>query len=54
MESSKFSAELADKILAAQLPLTEKMNRARIVLWNGGPPTSLRRQTGVFLAWLRD
>ena len=54
MERSKFSSELADKILAAQLPLTEKMNRARIVLWNGGPPASLRRQTEVFHAWLRD
>ena len=53
MERSKFSMELANKILAAQLPLAEKMNRARIVLWNGGPPASLRRQTEVFLAWLR-
>ena len=52
MERSKFTEELADKILAAQIPLAEKMHRARIVLWNGGPPASLRRQTEVFLAWL--
>ena len=53
VERSKFSMELADKILAAQLPLAEKMRRARIVLWNGGPPASLRRQTELFLVWLR-
>ncbi len=52
MERSKFSGELVDKILASQLPIVEKMRRARIVLWNGGPPASLRRQTGHFLGWL--
>lgn len=52
MERSKFSGELADKILAAQLPLEEKMRRARIVLWNGGQPASLRWQTQLFLGWL--
>lgn len=54
MERSKFTEELAEKILAAQLPLAEKMRRARIVLWNGGPPASLRRQTELFLAWLDE
>ena len=54
MERSRFSEELAEKIVAAQLPLAEKMHRARIVLWNGGPPASLRRQTELFLAWLRE
>ncbi len=52
MERSNFSGDLADKIIAAQLPLAEKMHRARIVLWNGGPPASLRRQTELLLAWL--
>ncbi len=54
MERSSFSGELADKIIAAQLPLAEKMHRARIVLWNGGAPASLRKQTELFLCWVRE
>ena len=35
---------LIESILAAQLPIQEKMSRADIVFWNEGPPAILRAQ----------
>jgi len=39
-----FDDALMDAILAAQLPVQEKMSRADIVFWNEGPPAVLRSQ----------
>ena len=35
---------MIESILAAQLPVHEKMSRADVVFWNEGPPAILRRQ----------
>ena len=48
-----FSEDLARRILAAQLPIAEKMKRAHVVLWNGGSPGALRRQTESLTLWLK-
>lgn len=40
-----FREDMIEAILAAQLPIMEKVARADFVLWNEGPPTLLRRQT---------
>ncbi len=53
MARNGFASELAEKILAAQQPLSEKMHRAGVVLWNGGEPDSLRRQTDLLVTRLR-
>jgi len=45
MARSKFPAGMAASIIAAQWPLAEKMHRAGVVIWNGGTPEALRRQT---------
>jgi transcription termination factor Rho len=39
-----FDDALMDAILAAQLPVQEKMSRADVVFWNEGPPAVLRSQ----------
>ncbi len=39
-----FDDALIDAILAAQLPVQEKMSRADVVFWNEGPPAVLRSQ----------
>ena len=39
-----FDDLLIESILAAQLPLQEKMSRADMVFWNEGPPAVLRSQ----------
>jgi dephospho-CoA kinase len=51
--NAALSGETADQILAAQLPIADKMRRAGTVLWNGGSPVSLSHQTVHFVAWLR-
>ena len=49
-----FTPDLADRIIGAQLPLTEKMARAGVVIWNGGSPSALRRHTTLFSTWLKS
>ena len=39
-----FEDSLIDSILAAQLPVQEKMSRADVVFWNEGPPSLIRSQ----------
>ena len=51
---NRFTPELADRIIGAQLPLTEKMDRAGAVIWNGGSPSALRRHTTTFSTWLKS
>lgn len=51
---SQFTPELADQIIAAQLPLAEKMARADEVIWNGGSPSTLQRHTTIFSTWLKS
>ena len=43
-----FDDSLVESILAAQLPLEEKLRRADIVFWNEGPPEVLRSQVRRF------
>lgn len=50
---SGFGDGLMDSILAAQLPILEKADRADVVLWNGGSRESLRQQTEQFFTWLK-
>lgn len=45
---SGFDDLLIESILAAQLPLQEKMSRADVVFWNEGPPAILRSQVRRF------
>ncbi len=39
-----FEDSLIESILAAQLPVQEKMSRADVVFWNEGPPSVIRSQ----------
>lgn len=43
-----FDDSLIELILAAQLPVQEKMSRADLVFWNEGPPAVIRSQTRRF------
>ncbi len=45
---SGFDDALIDSILAAQLPVQEKMSRADVIFWNEGPPAVLRSQVRRF------
>ncbi len=45
---SGFDDVLIDSILAAQLPVQEKISRADVVFWNEGPPAVLRAQVRRF------
>jgi dephospho-CoA kinase len=54
MARNGHSSDLADRMLSAQLPIAAKMNRADVVLWNGGTPNSLLRQTELFILWLKN
>jgi transcription termination factor Rho len=45
---SGFDDHLIESILAAQLPIQEKMSRADVVFWNEGPPAVLRSQVRRF------
>ncbi|MDQ6939647.1 MAG: dephospho-CoA kinase, partial [Verrucomicrobiota bacterium] len=44
MARSSLSREAAEQMIAAQMPLTEKMKRADHVIWNNGPRTALALQ----------
>ena len=48
-QRSGFDEATIDRILAAQLPIMDKVKRAGVVLWNGGTPDSLERQTAAFV-----
>lgn len=43
-----FDDQMIDSILAAQLPVQEKISRADVVFWNEGPPSVLRSQVRRF------
>lgn len=43
-----FDDSLIESIIAAQLPVPDKMSRADVVFWNEGPPQTLRRQVQRF------
>lgn len=45
--------ELADRMIRAQLPILEKVDRAGAVIWNGGTPAALKRHTLTFSTWLK-
>jgi dephospho-CoA kinase len=44
MENRHLSSTLAERIVASQLPLEEKMRRADFVIWNDGGPEPLQAQ----------
>ncbi len=46
---SGFDDSLIESILAAQLPIQEKISRADVVFWNEGPPAALRSQIRRFV-----
>ncbi len=54
MARSSLTEAMSQRIIAAQMPLEEKMRRAAVVLWNGGGPAALQQQTDLLLAWLRN
>ena len=43
----------ADRMLSAQLPIAEKVRRANVVIWKGGVPDALIRQTQLLIVWLK-
>ena len=43
-----FDDSLIDSMIAAQLPVSDKMSRADVVFWNEGEPETLRRQVQRF------
>ena len=51
---SRLTPALADRIIASQLALSEKMARAGTVIWNGAPLPTLRRHTLTFSTWLKS
>lgn len=46
---TRLDDDMIHSIIAAQMPVAEKMLRADVVLWNEGPLTSLRMQIARFL-----
>ena len=44
-QNRRLSPALAESMIASQLPLSEKISRADILIWNDGIPESLERQT---------
>ena len=47
------SDDTADRIMAAQLDLREKISRATHLIWNDSTTTSLERQATLLAHWLR-
>lgn len=52
-EKRGLTAELAEKIIAAQLDLSTKINQAHHVIWNDSTEPCLERQSRLFADWLR-
>lgn len=52
MGRSRINGDMAARIISAQWPLAEKIRRAGVVIWNGGMPEALRRQTACLVASL--
>ena len=48
------SDELADRIIAAQLDLREKISRCHHLIWNDSTPASLEGQATLLAHWLRQ
>lgn len=44
-----FDDEMISSIMAAQLPILEKVERADVVIWNEGPECLLHRQLKIFI-----
>jgi len=54
MTRSKLSQPVAEQMIAAQMPLTEKIARADHVVWNNGPRAGLAAQAEILgLSWQR-
>ncbi len=50
---NQWPPELAERMIRAQLPILEKVDRADAVIWNGGTPSALQRHTLTFSTWLK-
>ena len=48
------SDDIADRIIAAQLDLREKVSRCHHLIWNDSTPASLDRQATLLANWLRQ
>ena len=48
------SDDIADRIIAAQLDLREKVSRCHHLIWNDSTPASLERQATLLAHWLRQ
>ncbi len=53
MMRSHLDPAAAEQMIAAQMPLTEKMRRADHLVWNNGPLTNLTAQAELLAALLR-
>jgi dephospho-CoA kinase len=51
-EKRALNPEMSDRILAAQLDLSLKINRADHLIWNDSTPACLEAQTELLVSWL--
>lgn len=51
-EERGLDSAIIDKLIKAQMPLTEKMARADFVIWNDGDRSELEEQVMLFIDWL--
>jgi dephospho-CoA kinase len=47
MENRRLSASLAEGVIASQLPMAEKVQRAHFAIWNDGAPDAVEFQAGL-------
>lgn len=52
-ERDRFNPDEARARITAQLPMTEKIHRANLVIWNEGSTALLARQTLLAASWIR-
>ena len=50
----KLSADMAGRIIAAQMDLDTKISRADHVIWNDGPETAMERQAALLASHLKQ
>lgn len=52
LKRSPLDAKTANLIIDSQMPVSQKLSLADIVIWNGGALASLERQTEYLLKWM--
>ena len=53
LQRGKIAPGIAAQIIDAQLPISQKVALADVVIWNGGRRSSLEQQTEYFLQWMQ-